>query len=82
MDRTSDRKYDTKEITKDVIIDNTVTLAVTRGDYVNLHNVIRQVYNVFLLMVIFKKQPKDISALLVDGHPAGSLDEPWGDIFR
>ena len=82
LDRTSDRKYDTKEITKDVIIDNTVTLAVTRGDYVNLHNAIRQVYNVFLLMVIFKKQPKDISVLLVDGHPAGSLDEPWGDIFR
>ena len=33
-------------------------------------------------MVIFKKQAKDISVLLVDGHPAGSLDEPWGDIFR
>ena len=66
----------------ELIVDDNITLAITREDYVNLHNVIRQFYNAFLLMMILKKQPKDVSVLFLDGHPAGSLDQPWVDIFR
>ena len=82
LDKAPNRTHVINDPTKYIFIDNNVTLAITRGDYVNLHNVIRQFYNAFILMVVFKKQPKDVSVLFVDGHPAGSLDQPWADIFR
>ena len=75
---------DTNELNKttdEIIVETKVTLAVTREDYCNLHNFIRQMYNAFLLMMIFNKQPQDVSVVFVDAHPVGVLDQPWEDIF-
>ena len=41
LENTPDSKYDTKEATEGVIVETNVTLAITRGDYVNLSIVIR-----------------------------------------
>ena len=57
------------------------TLAFTKQDYVNLHNFVRTMYNALLIMMVFKKQPNDISVLFLDAHPAGMLDKPWNTIF-
>ena len=77
LETTSDANGDWNEIDKETMF----TIAVTRQDYVNLHNFVRQMYNAFLLMMIFKKQPKEVAVLFLDGHPAGMLDKPWYDIF-
>ena len=81
LEISSDVIYDAKEATNEIDIEKRFTIAVTRGDYVNLHNCVRQMYNAFLLMMIFKKQPKEVAILVLDGHPAGMLDKPWYDIF-
>lgn len=77
----SDTKYEINETTDEVIVETKFTLAVTREDYCNLHNFLRQMYNAFLMMMIFKKQPQDMSVLFLDAHPSGVLDQPWRDIF-
>ena len=57
------------------------TLAITREDYCNLHNFVRQMYNAFLLMVIHKKEPKEMAVLFLDAHPTCILDSSWNLIF-
>lgn len=82
LDKVFDRNTDIiNETTTDAIFETRFTLAVTRIDYVNLHNFVRQMYNAFLLMMVFKKQPNELSILFLDGHPTGMLDQPWVHIF-
>ena len=81
LDMSPDVNYTTPEAMSEINIDNRFTIAITREDYVNLHNFVRQMYNTFLLLMIFKKQPKDVAVLFLDGHPKGILDKPWYDIF-
>ena len=76
-----DVNYTSPEAMSEIDIDNRFTIAITREDYVNLHNFVRQMYNTFLLSMIFKQQPKDVAVLFLDGHPKGILDKPWYDIF-
>ena len=81
LDMSPDVNYASPEAMSEIDIDNRFTIAITREDYVNLHNFVRQMYNTFLLLMIFKKQPKDVAVLFLDGHPKGILDKPWYDIF-
>ena len=81
LETSPDIDYTTKESLDELDVENDFTIAVTREDYVNLHNFVRQMYNAFLLMMIFKKQPKEVAILFLDGHPAGMLDKPWYEIF-
>ena len=81
LETTPDIDYTAKGSLNEVDVENDFTIAVTREDYVNLHNFVRQIYNAFLLMLIFKKQPKEVTILFLDGHPAGMLDKPWYELF-
>ena len=81
LETSPDMNYTTKKSLNESDVENDFTIAVTRVDYVNLHNFVRQMYNAFLLMMIFKKQPKEVAIFLLDGHPAGMLDKPWYEIF-
>ena len=81
LETSPDMNYTTKESLNESDVENDFTIAVTRVDYVNMHNFVRQMYNAFLLMMIFKKQPKEVAILFLDGHPAGMLDKPWYEIF-
>ena len=81
LEVSSDVNYTTIVAMNEVDIENSITIAIERKDYVNLHNFIRQMYNTFLLMMIYKKQPKEVAILILDGHPKGILDKPWYDIF-
>ena len=62
-------------------IDNKFTIAITREDYWNLHNFIRQMYNVFLIMMFFHKKPSETSILFLDAHPSNVFDSTWEYIF-
>ena len=57
------------------------TIAITREDYCNLHNFVRQMFNAFLLMMIYKKEPKEMAILFLDAHPTCILDSSWRLIF-
>ena len=77
----SSENSNTKKRSGKIPIETNFTLAVTREDYCNLHNFVRQMYNAFLLMMIFKIQPTELSVLFLDAHPTCILDSTWEDIF-
>ncbi|XP_052818794.1 uncharacterized protein LOC128244767 isoform X1 [Mya arenaria] len=56
-------------------------VGVRRQDYANLHNWVRNIYNIFLIMVHFRLQPSEVSILFLDGHPYTPLDNAWAKIF-
>ncbi|KAH3768399.1 hypothetical protein DPMN_169611 [Dreissena polymorpha] len=57
------------------------TFGVLRGDYANLHNWMRCIFNVFILMSFFKVQPSEMSILFLDAHPFTPLDKAWDVIY-
>ncbi|KAK6174912.1 hypothetical protein SNE40_013472 [Patella caerulea] len=59
-----------------------LTIAVQRYEYVNFYHTMTDYFNAFLIMILFRKSPKDISILFIDAHPAGSLDATWGNLFN
>ena len=59
-----------------------VTIAIQRYEYANLFFVMNDLYNVFLMMMVFHIQPSDVTILLIDGHPYGSLDHLWNGLFH
>ena len=71
--------YEKKQNAK---INKQFTLAFTRFEYANLFHTTTNIYNAFLSMIFFKKEPEETSILLVDGHPKGSLDVIWPQLFN
>ena len=57
------------------------TIGVRRQDYANLHNWVRDVFNVFIVMLHFKLQTSQVSILFLDGHPFTYLDHAWENIY-
>ena len=70
----------TSQTATDDVVDQ-FTVAITREDYWNLHNFIRQMYNVFLVMMYFHKKPSETHILFMDGYPSFSFDTTWEYIF-
>ncbi|XP_023931081.1 beta-(1,2)-xylosyltransferase-like [Lingula anatina] len=62
-------------------VNKNFTIAVTRYEYVNWYHSMTDFYNAFLMMKFFRKQPDEISVLLIDAHPQGNLDEVWVTLF-
>ena len=56
-------------------------IAIERGDYANLHNWARGIFNTFLMMIKFNIQPNEMSVLFLDAHPFSALDHAWSEIF-
>ncbi|KAK3610529.1 hypothetical protein CHS0354_008962 [Potamilus streckersoni] len=59
----------------------TLTVALTRYEYVNMYHTMTDFYNAFLMMSIFKQRPDDVTILWIDGHPYGTLDVAWKTLF-
>jgi hypothetical protein len=57
-------------------------VAVRRQDYANLHNWVRNIYNIFVLLMHFRVQPKDVYVIFMDGHPRTELDNAWEIIYN
>lgn len=57
------------------------TIAVRRQGYWNLHNVVRNIYNTFLIMTLYNLTQSDVTILLLDGHPFTNLDFIWQKVF-
>lgn len=58
------------------------TIAVKRYEYVNLYHTMTDIYNAFLMVLIFKISPQNTDILFIDSHPKGSLDSVWSTLFR
>ncbi|XP_060576003.1 uncharacterized protein LOC132733378 [Ruditapes philippinarum] len=57
------------------------TIAVQRYEYVNMYHTMTDWYNTFLVTKVFKLDPKNVTILWIDGHPAGGLDATWSTLF-
>lgn len=57
------------------------TIAVQRYEYVNMYHTMTDWYNTFLVIKVFKLDPKNVTVLWVDGHPRGGLDSTWSRLF-
>ena len=58
------------------------TIAVQRYEYVNLYHTMTDWYNAFLVMQFFGQAPQETNILIFDGHPYGSLDPVWPQLFN
>ena len=65
----------------DIDVVSKFTIAITREDYWNLHNFVRHMYNIFLIMTFLNKKPSEISILFLDAHPSYIFDVTWEYIF-
>ncbi|OWF35204.1 uncharacterized protein LOC110443248 [Mizuhopecten yessoensis] len=57
------------------------TVFIKRGDYANMYWTIIELYNTFLTIRLFGKDPKSSSVVLVDAHPLGKLENLWTLLF-
>ena len=57
------------------------TIAITRYEYVNMYHTMTDLYNAFLMLVIFQQEPSNVTVLWVDAHPRGGLDAVWHNLF-
>lgn len=58
------------------------TVAFMRREYANLYHTVNDWYNLFLMMVFFRRRPEETNILLVDAHPKGNLDPAWPVLFN
>ena len=58
------------------------TIAVQRYEYVNLYHTMTDWYNAFLMMQFFGRTAEQTNILIFDGHPYGSLDPVWPQLFN
>ncbi|BHF57644.1 hypothetical protein SprV_0100058700 [Sparganum proliferum] len=54
---------------------------VKRFEYVNLHHCTTEWYNTYLGVRRLGLRPQDVHVLLIDAHPAASLDSVWLALF-
>ncbi|KAK3596442.1 hypothetical protein CHS0354_033405 [Potamilus streckersoni] len=65
-----------------VTVISNFTVAISRGDYWNLHQYMMHCLDTFLMMVLYGKKPGEVSLLLVDGHPELFIyDNTWKRVF-
>ncbi|XP_052769934.1 uncharacterized protein LOC128209868 [Mya arenaria] len=57
------------------------TIAITRYEYANLYHTMTDYYNAFLMLKMFRLNSKDVTILIIDGHPSGGLDATWRYLF-
>ncbi|XP_033755824.1 beta-1,2-xylosyltransferase RCN11-like [Pecten maximus] len=57
------------------------TVFVKRGDYANMYWTLIELYNTYMTIRLFGKDPKTTSVVLVDAHPQGKLDSLWTLLF-
>ena len=67
---------------KEAQVKTQFTIAVTRYEYVNFYHSMTDWYNAFLLMNFFNRTQQETNILIVDAHPAGSLDPVWVALFN
>ncbi|KAK7106221.1 uncharacterized protein [Littorina saxatilis] len=77
----SDGRKSVQNVTELVKNVKGLTLTFQRQEYVNIYFVMLTLYNAFLAMLTFNAQPKDVTILWVDAHPAGSTDSVWTTLF-
>ncbi|KAL3890216.1 hypothetical protein ACJMK2_002507 [Sinanodonta woodiana] len=67
---------------ENVTVISNFTVAISRGDYWNLHQYMMHCLDTFLMMVLYSKKPGEVSLLLVDGHPELFIyDNTWRRVF-
>ncbi|CAH1800308.1 unnamed protein product [Owenia fusiformis] len=59
-----------------------LTIAIQRYEYANFYHVITDIYNAFLMMTFFDKQPENTNIIFIDGHPFCELDLIWQKLFH
>ena len=61
-------------------VERRFTVALTRGEFANLYHTVAEWYNVYLLTQFFAvTEPPHV--LMIDAHPAASLDDAWNVLF-
>lgn len=58
-----------------------VTISVQRYEYANLYHTMTDLYNVFLMYLIFGLESDMTNIFWLDGHPRGALDQTWRTLF-
>ncbi|KAL3836292.1 hypothetical protein ACJMK2_021729 [Sinanodonta woodiana] len=63
---------------QNITVFSNFTIAFRRGDYANMHQYTMNTFNMFLVMVALRKQPKEITILIVDDAPQTfAFDQAW-----
>ncbi|KAK3577710.1 hypothetical protein CHS0354_032703 [Potamilus streckersoni] len=63
---------------QNITVFSNFTIAFRRGDYANMHQYTMNTFNIFLLMVALRKQPREITLLIVDDAPQTfAFDQAW-----
>lgn len=70
-----------KKIQYDIYVEQ-FTIAITRYEYVNIYHTMTDIYNCYLLMRFFNKTRYETNIVIIDGHPKGSLDLMWKNLFN
>ncbi|XP_052780696.1 uncharacterized protein LOC128217538 [Mya arenaria] len=70
----------TKMISTQQRFDKTA-ITIKRFEYANLYHTMTDFYNAFLVAKVLRLVPDHVIILIVDGHPAGALDDTWSRLF-
>ncbi|XP_060074228.1 uncharacterized protein LOC132553950 [Ylistrum balloti] len=57
------------------------TVLIKRGDYANMYWTLIELYNTYLSIRLFGKDPKETTVVFVDAHPLGKLEDLWTLLF-
>ena len=58
-----------------------VHLALTRYEYANLYHVLTDLFNAFIVLRFLRIDPKSVTLILMDGHPASIMDTYYEAFF-
>lgn len=51
------------------------TIAIERQDYANFYHIMLHMHSIFTMLIVFHKQPVNITILILDAHPKAEMDE-------
>ena len=57
------------------------TIAIAREDYANIYHMSLHMFSVFLMLKAFRQQPRNITLLILDAHPAAEIDSVFQTLY-